>query len=143
MKVNSFRCMIYVFFVCAIIDLVARFLSQHDLSQITSSYADFYEKQKKANSAIQNGMIGVFTVMAMILLAGGKVQNKMKIKVDNGQFFVTCIVVGFFMGLMDKTWVRKDKYSEHLGSISTIWSGTASALYYSFVGLVLLTLTSK
>ena len=125
-----------------VLDIGTRKISEYNTIEALNSYQEFYRKSKISDSAMDNAIVGMFSFLAIVLFSGIKMNKGFKIKIDNGLLFIYCIVMGFFMGLLDRLVLRKDLYQDHMNK-SGLWGGVSSMISYTMVCVIIVTWNSK
>ena len=141
MKTTLVKLILQCFVIFSLGDLAIRYLTDHvDFVANHNHLEEYYASQRVLDSAVENAIIGTFTVLAVLLFSQCKFGPKMRVKCDAGQFFMFALVFGFFLGLVDKMVIRKKSYATYVEKTNPVYAGVFSSVYYVVAATIILSL---
>ena len=135
-KITLVSYIVKTFLSLAFLDVVIRGIS----GQFPSLHGmqSYYMTKKSSDSAIESGVLGVFIMLAIILFSGAKIVRGYKFHFNDGQFLLCTIVYGFFLGVLDKTNIRKSRFLEMNREYGIITGSIVSVCTYIVSALIVL-----
>ena len=144
MKVKALSALIQLLIYFTASDFLCRYVSQnHNSIKPINALHTYYKKQRISDSAVENCVVGLIGMMAIVYLCGVKFGKGMRIQVDNSMFLFVSLFAGFWIGVLDKTWVRKEDYQTYNGIMTPLWGGAMGSLYFTWICIIMMSINKK